>query len=155
MTYNTSNSTTGNVSHHRSNQSQPQLVPGISPGPKSDGPDYLAMLKELRRKLPKGKTLSIAAPATLCHPKPQYNFHNVSGQEGCPDGNCRRSHAHWTETQYPLALITKNMIAVGLSSYGQSFGMARPGCTGPTSPSGGKKSKVTKGRGTGTAGSIY
>ena len=39
-------------------------IPGIPPGDPSDGPNYLAFLKELRNALTDSKTISIAAPAS-------------------------------------------------------------------------------------------
>ena len=56
--------------------------------------------------------------------------------EGCPTGNCLRSHVNITEVTNALVMITKagvpsNKIFVGESSYGRSFKMAKAGCTGP------------------------
>lgn len=49
----------------------------------------------------------------------------------------RKCSINSTETGYALAMITKagvptNKIVVGVSSYGRSFGVAKPGCLGPT-----------------------
>lgn len=44
-------------------------IPGIPPGSKEDGPNYLAFLQQLRAVLPAGKTISIAAPASYWYLK--------------------------------------------------------------------------------------
>lgn len=91
-------------------------IPGIPPGKKEDGKNYLAMLEMLRSKLDKAKTLSIAAPASYWYLRPfpianisktldyivymTYDLHgqwdagNEYAQEGCPGGNCLRSHGN-------------------------------------------------------------
>lgn len=56
--------------------------------------------------------------------------------EGCPAGNCLRSHVNSTETHNSLVLMTKagvpaNKIVVGVTSYGRSFKMSDPTCRGP------------------------
>ncbi|POR35152.1 Killer toxin alpha/beta [Tolypocladium paradoxum] len=154
-------------------------IPGIPPGLKSDGPNYLSMLKTLRGKMPKGKTVSIAAPASFWYLRSfpvadmakhldyivymtydlhgQWDYGNAWSQDGCPSGSCLRSHVNLTETNYALAMITKagvpaNMIVVGVSSYGRSFGMTKPGCTGPMCTFGGTASTAREGRCTDTAG---
>jgi hypothetical protein len=50
--------------------------------------------------------------------------------------------------------VQASKIAVGISSYGRSFGMKQPGCTGPMCPFGGPDSTATPGDCTGTAGYI-
>ena len=65
----------------------------------------------------------------------QWDYNNAFVNEGCPMGNCLRSHVNITETKYALAMITKagvpsNKVAVGLARYGRSFGMTQAGCTG-------------------------
>jgi GH18 family chitinase len=42
---------------------------GIPPGSPSDGPNYLAFLQLLRQRLPSGKSISIAAPASYWYLK--------------------------------------------------------------------------------------
>lgn len=44
-------------------------IPGIPPGSKDDGPNYLEFLKAVRRRLPREKTLGIAAPASFWYLK--------------------------------------------------------------------------------------
>lgn len=44
-------------------------IPGSSPGSKNDGKNYLEFLKVVRGKMPKGMTLSIAAPASFWYLK--------------------------------------------------------------------------------------
>ncbi|EFQ99450.1 killer toxin alpha/beta [Nannizzia gypsea CBS 118893] len=158
-------------------------IPGIPPGLETDGPNYLAMLRKVRGKLPQGKTLSIAAPASFWYLRPfpidemakeldyivymTYDLHgqwdagNQWSQEGCPGGNCLRSHVNLTETNYALAMITKagvpaNKVVVGIASYGRSFGMLEEGCTSPDCRFGGDRlhSTAKEGRCTRTAGYI-
>lgn len=61
---------------------------------------------------------------------------------GCPGGDCLRSHVNKTETENALVMVTKagvpaNKVLVGISSYGRSFGMIDPSCTGPMCKYGG------------------
>ncbi|KAH7017951.1 killer toxin alpha/beta, partial [Microdochium trichocladiopsis] len=135
-------------------------IPGTPPGLATDGATYLRFLQLMRQKLPRttGKTLSIAAPASYWYLKQfpiklmaasldyvVYMTYDLHGQwdagnqwsaEGCPAGNCLRSHVNITETYLALSMITKagvspSKIFVGESSYGRSFRMATMGCTGP------------------------
>ncbi|KAI1465659.1 glycoside hydrolase family 18 protein [Daldinia caldariorum] len=114
-------------------------IPGIPPGQKEDGENYLAMLKMLRSKLDKSKTLSIAAPASYWYlrPFPISNMSEVVDYiENCPGGNCLRSHVNLTETMDALSMITKagvstKKVVVGVASYARSFKMADPNCSGP------------------------
>ena len=89
----------------------------------------------------------------------QWDYGNKFSQEGCPAGNCLRSHVNITETNYVLAMITKagvpaNKITVGISNYGRSFKMTKAGCTGPMCGFAGPESAAAKGRCTQTAGYI-
>ncbi|KAH6669266.1 glycoside hydrolase superfamily [Halenospora varia] len=66
----------------------------------------------------------------------QWDYGNANLDPGCPGGNCLCSHVNLTETLNSLSMITKagvptNKIVVGVSSYGRSFQMTTPGCTGP------------------------
>jgi GH18 family chitinase len=66
----------------------------------------------------------------------QWDAGSQWASEGCPAGNCVRSHVNKTETLQVLSMITKagvpsNKIFVGESSYGRSFKLAVPGCDGP------------------------
>ncbi|UNI18137.1 hypothetical protein JDV02_004426 [Purpureocillium takamizusanense] len=101
----------------------------VPPGDKADGSNYLALLTEVRKLLPAGKTLSISAPASFWYLKGfpidrmeplldyivylMYDLHgqwdsgNLHSAPGCPAGNCLRSHVNWTETENALAMITK------------------------------------------------
>lgn len=65
------------------------------------------------------------------------DYGNQYASPGCPTGNCLRSHVNKTETLDALAMITKAgvpaaKVIVGVSSYGRSFKMKDPKCTGPT-----------------------
>ncbi|KAF4927131.1 Killer toxin subunits alpha/beta [Colletotrichum viniferum] len=133
-------------------------LPDIPAGDVSEATDYLRVLALLRSKLPKGKTLSIAAPASFWYLKQfpikataelldyivymTYDLHgqwdagNQWASPGFPTGNCLRSHINRTETMGALTMITKagvpsNKVLVGVSSYGRSFQMVDPSCTGP------------------------
>lgn len=156
-------------------------IPGIAAGLKSDAPYYLDFLTQLRAKLPRQKTVSIAAPASYWYLKQlpidtmslvvdyivymtydlhgQWDYNDQWSQSGCAQGNCLRSHVNLTETNYALAMITKagvssNKIVVGVSSYGRSFGMTDAGCTGNTCTYGGPNSTAIPGECTTTAGVI-
>lgn len=108
--------------------------------------------------MPQDKSLSIAAPASFWYLKQfpiqkmstlldyiVYMTYDLHGQwdagnkwatPGCPTGNCLRSHVNITETLDALTMITRagvpsSKVLVGVSSYGRSFQMADPSCTGP------------------------
>ncbi|KAH8881787.1 glycoside hydrolase [Thozetella sp. PMI_491] len=148
---------------------------------KDDGKNYLQFLRTLRTLLPDGKTMSIAAPASYWYLRGfpikdmsdildyivymtydlhgQWDYDNKFANPGCDMGNCLRSHVNITETLNALAMITKagvpsNKIVVGVSSYGRSFGMTDPSCTGPECTFVGPESGASKGECTGTAGYI-
>ncbi|KAH7024682.1 uncharacterized protein B0I36DRAFT_376564 [Microdochium trichocladiopsis] len=152
------------------------------PGLPSDGPNYLKFLQLIKGKLG-GKSLSIAAPASYWYLKQfpikemakfldyivymTYDLHgqwdagNKWSSDGCPDGNCLRSHINMTETTQVLAMITKagvspSKIFVGESSYGRSFRMAKAGCDGPMCKYTGDRlnSEAAPGRCTNTSGYI-
>lgn len=132
-------------------------IVGTPAGQPDDGVNYLEFLKVLRGKLDKRKSMSIAAPASYFYLQNfpikdigeivdyivymTYDLHGQwdSGskwsQEGCPGGNCLRSHVNTTEIWPTLTMITKagvstGKIFVGEASYGRSFKMAKAGCTG-------------------------
>lgn len=55
--------------------------------------------------------------------------------EGCPAGNCLRSHVNSTQTFNSLVMVTKagvpsHKAVVGVSSYGRSFKMSDATCRG-------------------------
>lgn len=156
-------------------------IPGIPPGSATDGPNYLNFLTTLRGLLPSNKTISMAAPASYWYLKGfpianmsevldyivymtydlhgQWDWNNTFVNPGCADGNCLRSHVNLTETEYALAMITKagvpaNKVIVGIASYGRSFGMEDPSCTGPECLFTGPNSTATPGDCTATAGYI-
>lgn len=133
-------------------------IPGIPAGDEEETENYLEFVKLVKSKMPSGKTVSIAAPASYWYLKQfliaemsehldyiiymAYDLHGTwdSGsqwsQSGCKAGNCLRSHVNMTETMSSLVMVTKagvpsNKIVVGVSSYGRSFRMADPSCTGP------------------------
>ncbi|KAL2784674.1 hypothetical protein BJX66DRAFT_348146 [Aspergillus keveii] len=132
-------------------------IPGIPPGIKEEGENYLEFLILVKSLLP-NKSVSIAAPASYWYLRGfpmkeigevvdyiiymtydlhgQWDYGNEWANPGCPGGNCLRSHINITETTTALALITKAgvpswKVFVGIASYGRSFHMAEAGCTGP------------------------
>ncbi|KAK1149031.1 hypothetical protein N8T08_007708 [Aspergillus melleus] len=156
-------------------------IPGIPAGDERDGERYLQFLKLVRKKLPPSKTLAIAAPASFWYLKGfpiaeiskvvdyivymtydlhgQWDYGNKYSTSGCSEGDCLRSHVNLTETTSALSMITKagvsaDKIIVGLASYGRSFKMTKPGCTGPMCRFVGPDSGAAKGECTDTAGYI-
>lgn len=158
-------------------------IPGAEGKPEDTG-NYLKFLTTMKSKLSgTGRTLSIAAPASFWYLKPfpikqmaevldyivfmTYDLHgqwdagNQHAIDGCPAGNCVRSHVNLTETTYTLAMITKagvktSKIYVGESSYARTFKLAQPGCRGPMCTFLGDRlnSPAAKGRCTNTGGYI-
>ncbi|RBQ71063.1 hypothetical protein VDGD_07000 [Verticillium dahliae] len=133
-------------------------IDGSQPGSPDDGKNYLAFLGIVKRRMPQGKTIAIAAPASYWYLKAfpiaeiskivdyivymtydlhgQWDVGNKWASEGCPGANCLRSHVNITLTQSALSMVTKagvptNKLMVGVSSYGRSFKMAQMGCEGP------------------------
>ena len=131
--------------------------------------------------MPSGKSISFCAPASFWYLRGyrivemaaladyvvymtydlhgQWDYANKYAIDGCPAGDCLRSHANLTETLLALSMITKagvpsNKLAVGVTSYGRSFQMTTPGCTGPTCTYTGGVSGAYPGPCTGTAGYI-
>jgi chitinase len=127
------------------------------PGSPSDGLNYLKFLKSVKGKMPSGKTVSIALPASYWYLKGfpvklmsavvdyfiymtydlhgQWDYGSKWSNPSCKTGNCLRSHVNKTETQTALSMVTKagvpsNKIMVGVSSYGRSFKMLDSFCTG-------------------------
>ncbi|KAM0339000.1 hypothetical protein ACHAPU_011101 [Fusarium lateritium] len=133
-------------------------IEGSQPGTEADGKNYLAFLQLVKRRLPSGKTLAIAAPASYWYLKAfpiaemskvvdyiVYMTYDLAGQwdvgsnwahDGCESGTCLRSHVNSTMTYSSLSMITKagvpsHKIFVGVSSYARSFKMSKIGCEGP------------------------
>lgn len=144
-------------------------------------PNYLSFLKTLRSLLPSNKSISMAAPTSYWYLKGfpiaemadvldyivfmtydlhgQWDWDNSFVSPGCENGNCLRSHVNLTETEYALAMITKagvpaNKVVAGIASYGRSFGMEDPSCTGPNCLFTGHNSTATPGDCTDTVGYI-
>ncbi|PLB51186.1 glycoside hydrolase [Aspergillus steynii IBT 23096] len=157
-------------------------IPGIPPGSKNDAANYVKFLKMVRKALPEGKTVSIAAPGSYWYLKGfdpiedfeplldymifmtydlhgQWDYGNQWATPGCTKGNCLRSHVNLTETLTSMSMITKagmptNKVVMGVTRYGRSFKMAKAGCTGPMCTFVGPESAAAKGRCTNTAGYI-
>ncbi|EEP79268.1 conserved hypothetical protein [Uncinocarpus reesii 1704] len=133
-------------------------IPDITPGSPEEGNNYLAFLQLLRSKLPSGKSISIALPASYWYLKQYpvksiakyvdyfiYMTYDLHGQwdvdnkwaiPGCETGNCLRSHINKTETHDAMAMVTKagveaRQLVIGVTSYGRSFRMNDPSCSGP------------------------
>ncbi|KAJ2354425.1 hypothetical protein GGH92_000031 [Coemansia sp. RSA 2673] len=127
-------------------------IPGIPAGLPSDAPNYLTFLKKLKAKMPAGKSLSIAAPASYWYLKQfpitdmaqqldyivymTYDLHGQWDYGNQWTGNWLKSHVNWTETQQALNLIThagvpSNKVLLGLGAYGRSFQQVDPNCSGP------------------------
>jgi chitinase len=131
--------------------------------------------------MPPGKSVSFCAPASFWYLKGyhikemaalanyivymtydlhgQWDYANKYAIDGCPAGDCLRSHTNLTETLLALSMITKagvpsGKLAVGVTSYGRSFQMTTPGCTGPMCTYTGGLSGAYPGPCTGTAGYI-
>lgn len=158
-------------------------IEGSVPGSPTDGLNYLKFLKSVKGQLPSGKTLSIALPASYWYLRGfpvklmsvvvdyfiymtydlhgQWDYGSKFSNPGCKTGNCLRSHVNKTETQTALSMVTKagvpsKKIMVGVSSYGRSFKMLDPSCTGVMCKFTGspKVSNAEKGMCTDTAGYI-
>lgn len=157
-------------------------IPGIPAGSEEDGANYVKFLKMVREKLPDGKSLSIAAPASYWYLRGfdpitdfeplldymiymsydlhgQWDYGNEWAVPGCPEGNCLRSHVNMTETLTSMSMITKagmptGKLVMGTALYGRSFKMTKAGCTGPMCTFVGPESKAAKGRCTGEPGYI-
>ncbi|KAJ2665579.1 hypothetical protein IWW48_000030 [Coemansia sp. RSA 1200] len=127
-------------------------IPGIPPGRPDDGSNYLEFLREVRKIMPKGKSLSIAAPASYWYLKAfpiadissvvdyivfmTYDLHGQWDHDNQYTGPYLLSHVNWTETTSMLDLIThagvaSNKLLLGLAGYGRSFQQSDPSCAGP------------------------
>ncbi|KAJ5577072.1 Glycoside hydrolase superfamily [Penicillium sp. DV-2018c] len=157
-------------------------LPGIPAGGPDEGANYVKFLKMVKKQLPKGKTLSVAMPASYWyllgfHPITDfaevvdyviYMTYDLHGQwdygspwsvDGCPNGDCLRSHVNRTETKLAMRMLQKagmptEKIVIGTPSYGRSFKMTQEGCSGPMCTYTGPESGARKGRCTDTAGYI-
>lgn len=153
-------------------------LPDIPIGDPIEGENYLEFLTILKHLLP-DKSVSFAAPAGYWYLKGfpinkiakvvdyvvymtydlhgQWDYNSKWSSSGCPAGNCLRSHVNLTETYNSLSMVTKagvptNKIVVGVASYGRSFEMTTPGCTGEMCTFTGPVSGATPGRCTRTSG---
>ncbi|KKK18118.1 hypothetical protein AOCH_004859 [Aspergillus ochraceoroseus] len=135
-------------------------IPTVHLGSESDGPNYLAFLEKLWGVFPRKKSVSIAAPACFWNLKVfpikamsrhlsyivymtydlhgQWDYNYYLAQDYCKTGNCLRSHV-------TKAGVPSNMITVGISSYGRSFGMSEVGCVKPECRFEGPKSTAKPG----------
>ncbi|RAK98081.1 glycoside hydrolase [Aspergillus ibericus CBS 121593] len=140
-------------------------LPDFDPGTAEDSPNYLALpgdsQEPFARKYPIAdiaKVIDYIVYMTYdLHG--QWDAHNSNSQNGCGTGNCLRSQVNLTETQQSLAMITKAgvpgaKVVVGVTSYGRSFKMADPNCSGPNCLYTGDRltSHAQKGPGMDTAG---
>jgi chitinase len=150
-------------------------------GTAEDADNYLTFFTKLRAAMPSSKSVSFCAPASFWYLRGyhidemaaladyivymtydlhgQWEYANQHAIDGCPAGNCLRSQTNITETLLALSMITKagvpsSKLAVGVTSYGRSFQMTTPGCTGPMCTYTGGESGAYPGPCTGTAGYI-
>ncbi|EMD69740.1 glycoside hydrolase family 18 protein [Bipolaris sorokiniana ND90Pr] len=147
-------------------------IPGIPSADRIDGKNYLEFLKLLCNKLPTSfwclKPFPIAEIAKTVDYivymtydlHGQWDYSSQWANVGYPNGNCLRSHVNLTETLNSLSMVTKagvpsNKLIIGISSYGRSFRMTDPSCTGPHCTFVGPSSAATKGECTGTPDYIY
>ncbi|PNP52630.1 hypothetical protein THARTR1_06795 [Trichoderma harzianum] len=153
----------------------------IPTGSPDDPANYLKFLQLMKKKLPAGMTLSIAAPASYWYLRAfpiaeiaktvdyivymtydlhgQWDFGSRWAADGCPKGGCLRSHVNMTETLNALAMITKagveaRQIVVGVASYGRSFKMMDPKCKGAMCAFVGPQPAAAKGECTNSSGYI-
>ncbi|KAL4944052.1 hypothetical protein BDV06DRAFT_220629 [Aspergillus oleicola] len=132
-------------------------LPNIPPGNVDEGKNYSEFLKLVKSRLA-NKSVSVAAPSSYWYLKGfpikdiskvvdyiiymtydlhgQWDYGNKWSSNGCPEGNCLRSHINITETHTALTMITKAGVSTGkvfcgIASYGRSFKMAEAGCIGP------------------------
>lgn len=119
----------------------------------NDGENYLKFLKMMKSKMPKDKTLSIAAPASYWYLKNfpikdmssyldyivymTYDLHGQWDLKIPSLGPKLLSHVNMTETVNALTMIiTKadvpsNKVVMGVASYGRAFWQSDPNCSGP------------------------
>ncbi|KAK4443149.1 glycoside hydrolase, partial [Podospora aff. communis PSN243] len=154
-------------------------IPGIPAGGPNDGRNYLQFLRAVRQRIPAGKTLAIAAPASFWYLKGfpiaemapvldyiiymtydlhgQWDYGSQWATPGCP--NCAWHHTNDTEVDWALAMVTKagvpaHKVIVGMALYGRSFQLAQPNCRGFQCRITGPASGATPGECTITAGYI-
>ncbi|KAK4657020.1 hypothetical protein QC762_0041580 [Podospora pseudocomata] len=141
--------------------------PGAPDLPSADplnGLAYLELLKLLRQKLP-WTTFPIGEISKVVDYivymtydlHGQWDFDSPWSSPGCPAGNCLRSHISRKETLNALSMVTKTGVSstklmIGITSYGRSFRMVDPSCTGPMCTFTGALSGAKLGRCTRTAG---
>ncbi|KAI2624403.1 glycoside hydrolase superfamily [Hypoxylon sp. NC1633] len=153
-------------------------IQGVPAGAPTEGGDYAVFLQLLKGLL-QDKSVSITAPASyeLLKQFPikdisntvdyivymtydlhgQWDYGNSKADSGCPMGNCLRSHVNGSETWDALSMIAQagvpeNKVIVGVPSYGRTFKMTDPDCSGPMCTYVGPESAAKTGRCTGTAG---
>ncbi|KAL4820368.1 hypothetical protein BDW67DRAFT_172610 [Aspergillus spinulosporus] len=97
-------------------------IPGTPPGLETDGPNYYKFLIVMRGQLAKGKSLSIAAPASYWYLK-AFPIAQMAKELDYIVFMTYDLHVNLTETTYALSMRE--------SSYGRSFLMSKKGCTGP------------------------
>ncbi|KAG6010827.1 hypothetical protein E4U21_004215, partial [Claviceps maximensis] len=136
----------------------PGAPPRVNP---NEGDDYAAFLKLLRSKLDKGKTISVAAPASYWHLMQfpikeisetvdyivymtnnlhkQWDSTNKWKDPSCSFEACVANPINIDDTFTALTMITRagvpsSKIVVALTSYGRSFKLEDPTCHSPNCP---------------------
>lgn len=120
-------------------------IPGIPAGNKNDGKNFLELLKSIKAKLPSGKTLSIAIPATSWYlknypirdmqPYIDYQIFMTYDIQGIGStGNYLQCHTNKTEVVEALKMLDKAGVEIGktyggLANYGRSYKLSSTSCT--------------------------
>ncbi|KAL6886435.1 glycoside hydrolase superfamily [Trichoderma longibrachiatum] len=130
----------------------------IPAGSPEDPANYLKFLQLLRKKLPADMTLSIAAPASFWYLK-AFPIADIAKTVDYIVYMTYDLHVNMTETLNALAMITKagveaRQVVVGVASYGRSFKMNDPKCTGPMCTFSGPQSLAAPGGCTNSSGYI-
>lgn len=123
-------------------------IPGIPADDKNNGKNYNELLKLIKSKLPSGKTLSIAIPASYWYLKNYpikdmqanidyqvfmtYDIHGTWDLDKDPHVKC---HTNKTEVVDALKMLDKAGVAIGktyggLANYGRSYKLSSSSCTG-------------------------
>ncbi|RYO82926.1 hypothetical protein DL766_006995 [Monosporascus sp. MC13-8B] len=136
--------------------SAPNLGKGVPESDPSEAMDYLPLLSLLRSKLPKDKSLSIAAPAFHWYLK-QFPIKAMAELLDYIVYITYDLYGQWdagNKVMITKAGVPSNKVLVGVGGYGRSFRMANPSCTGPNCLYTGDRltSYARKGRCTDTAG---